>query len=91
MTLPSPTVHSFPDVQRDLDHLDREVTTLQQGGGGGGGGTGPAGPTGPMGPQGPAGPQNLFIQATQPTSTDPYLWVQTGLGGGSDFAFFLGP
>lgn len=62
---------------------------------------GPTGATGPVGPQGPQGPQgepgtsgsgssNTFVQNTAPTPTgSPYLWIQTGVGSGTDFTFWI--
>ena len=36
------------------------------------------------------GNAELYIQETQPTTTEDYLWVQTGLGeDGEDFTFFI--
>lgn len=37
-----------------------------------------------------SGNAELYIQETQPTSTEDYLWVQTGLGvDGEDFTFYI--
>lgn len=42
------------------------------------------------GQMGPAGPANLFIQNAVPvTVLTSYLWVQTGLGAGTDLTFWV--
>lgn len=39
---------------------------------------------------GPPGPQNLFIQATQPSYPDEYLWIKTNVAGvPGNFAFMI--
>jgi hypothetical protein len=42
---------------------------------------GATGSQGPQGIPGEPGPQNLFIQADQPVSDGPYLWVELLPGG----------
>ena len=43
-----------------------------------------------QGAQGPAGPSTLFIGPDAPTPPGlPYLWIQTGLGDGSDFTIWF--
>lgn len=59
------------------------------------GDTGNIGPQGPQGPQGEpgtsgSGSSNTFVQNTAPTPTgSPYLWIQTGVGSGTDFTFWI--
>lgn len=37
-----------------------------------------------------AGPSNLYVQQTQPATTQSSLWIQTGLGDdGHDFTFWV--
>ena len=48
------------------------------------------GATGATGASGAAGPQNLFVQNAAPVTAPPtYLWIQTGLGAGTDMTFWV--
>jgi len=41
--------------------------------------SGQFGGVGPRGPTGAPGQQSVYVQETQPESSGPYIWVQTGL------------
>jgi hypothetical protein len=44
---------------------------------------------GTQGIQGVPGPANLVVSPTNPGLTQPGLWVQTGLGSGTDMTFWI--